>query len=440
MISKIKKKAKEWLLWSQQYTQTDMFYIAKSGFWTSFGFGITSITSLILVVAFANLLPKDIYGTYRYIMSLVGALGFLTFSGMNTALTQAVARGQEGIIHYALKVQLKWNLLFLAVLALISGYYFISGNTILSWSLLILGLAFPFTAAFNTYGAFLVGKKDFRRSSLFGTISGSIYSLCMIFAILLTRNVVILVLTYALANMIPMIYFYFLTIKKYKPSGHNTDEEKKIFNYGAHLSLINIFSNLSQYADKISIFHFLGSIELAVYGLAMAGPERIRGYSKNLGAMILPKLSNKTIIEITPIFYKRLLQSLAVGALISLGYILIAPLAFKILLPKYLESIRYSQVISLASIFTIPASYMSGVFHSQKMLRTIYLSSTVAHISRIVLFIVFGAVWGIWGVIYASLLVYGLGFFFNILLWELEIKKYKKLINLGNVHKQTLTK
>lgn len=439
MLSKIKNKFKRVLIWSQKYTEADMFYVTSTGFWTTFGFGITSIFSLTLIITFANFLPKETYGIYKYVMSLSGALAFLTFSGMNTAVTQAVANGHDGILNYALKFQLKWNVLFLVVSSSIGVYYFIHNNYVLAVSLLILGIAFPLISAFNTYGAFLAGKKDFKRSNLWSMFLGGIYSLAMILAIVVMKNVVVLVLVYALANLIPTMCFYYWTVKVYKPPRHDHDEEKGLLNYSAHLSFINIFSNLSQYVDKIVVFHFLGAVELAIYGLALAVPERIRGYSKSYGSIILPKLASKTMSDIRPVFYKRLFQCVLLGILISLGYIIAAPLAFKIFLPKYLESIKYSQIISLSFIITIPATYMAGVFYSQKMLKTIYLSSTVAHISRIVLFVIFGYMWGVWGVIYASLLVYLLGFFYNILLWELEVKKHKRSVILGDINKETLS-
>ncbi|MEK9209084.1 MAG: oligosaccharide flippase family protein, partial [Patescibacteria group bacterium] len=72
----------------QGYTGTDNVYIAKQGFWASVPYIISTILSAALVVAFANLLPKEIYGTYRYILSIAGLLSFLTLTGMNTAITR----------------------------------------------------------------------------------------------------------------------------------------------------------------------------------------------------------------------------------------------------------------------------------------------------------------------------------------------------------------
>ena len=81
---------------------------------------------------------------------------------------------------------------------------------------------------------------------------------------------------------------------------------------------------------------------------------------------------------------------------------------------------------------------MGSVFRSQKMIKTIYLSSTASHISRIVLFLIFGVFWGILGIIFASLLMYFIGLLYNFVLWGIEIKKYSEL-NGGDIDQDTLT-
>lgn len=404
-----------------------MFYVAESSFWSTISFSVTSALSFILVIAFANLLPREAYGTYKYIMSLAGSLGFLTLTGMNTAVTQAVARGHNGIVKYSVRLQLRWNLLFVAGLLILAGYYLIQDNRLFAITLGILAFSLPFTAAFNTYGAFLAGKKEFKKGAIYAVVSSSIYVVVMLSALFLTKNLAILVAVYAFGNLLPAILIYFHIIKLYRLEGWEKKQEQDLFRYGGHLSIVNIFSTISQYIDKIVVFRYLGAVQLAIYALAIAAPERLRGLTKNISSILLPKLSSKTLTDIKPVFYQRTFQGMAVGALISLVYILLAPLFFKLLLPQYLDSIRYSQVFSINFIFTIPASYMSSVMRSQKMIGTIYLSSVSANISRITLFILFGYFWGIWGIICASILIYAVGLVYNFLLWEAYLKKQSLL-------------
>jgi len=48
-MQKIKNFLYKKLRLSEKYTRTDMVYIAKGGFWLTFGQSITSILSLILI-------------------------------------------------------------------------------------------------------------------------------------------------------------------------------------------------------------------------------------------------------------------------------------------------------------------------------------------------------------------------------------------------------
>ncbi len=424
MNSSLKEKLKNFLLWSQKHTQTDMLYIARGGFWTGLGLVVSTLFSLAVVVAFANLVPRETYGTYKYILSLAGALTFLSFSGMNTAVTQAVARGHEGVFPYSVRVQLKTNIVFLLGLSVLGGYYLWHSNATLAFPLFILAGTLPLSTAFNTFGALLSGKKEFKRLALWTTISSGFSALLLLSTVLVTHNLNLLISAYTLGIFFPMIFFYFRAKKTLTHTHVSEEEKEELVRYGGHLTFINIFSTLSQYVDKIVIFHFLGSVELAIYALALALPDRIKGYAKVFAGILLPKLTERSIADIKSVFYKRTFQGMAIGFLLSIGYILVAPLVFRTFLPQYLDALSYSRVFSLSLIILVPATYMSSVLRSQRMLKTIYLSSTVAHILRIILFILFGWRWGIWGVITASLAVYLFGLFYNFFLWELEIRRH----------------
>lgn len=409
-----------------KYTQIDMHYVAKNSLWTSLDFTAGSILSIILVVVFANFLPKETYGVYKYILSLAGALSFLTLSGINTAVVQATAKsGNNGILPYALKLQFKWNLLYTIATMGLGIYYFLNGNNLLAYALWLMAVLFPLDVIFNTYGSFLVGKKEFKRVSIYSSISNTIQMSVLIIAALISDNVVFLIALYSLFRIIPNLYFYLKTVSIFKPQPLSQPEKKEIFRFARHLSLVHILSILAQHVDKIVVFHYLGAVQLAVYGIAISIPERIRGYFKNIETIMLPKISGKTVEEISKIFYKRIWQGVLFGLSVSLVYILAAPVIFKIFFPAYLESVPYSQIFSLVLIFIIPATYFSNIVKGHKMLNVIYASSLGANTLRIILYVILGRLWGIWGVITANLSLYFFGTIYNFILWEIEMKRRK---------------
>lgn len=426
MLSETKKKINDFLTKLQESTGIDMHYVARGGGWTFFSFVINSFLSLITAIIFANLIPKETYGIYKYLIALIGSIGFLTLTGMNTAVTQAVSKGYDGILELAVKIQLKWNLLFTVAAAGIGLYYLIKGNLIFAYSIFILSVFSPLNAAFNTYGAFLTGKKEFKKINLYG-IATTAFSVGLMTAVLvLTKNIITLIAAYSLATFLPRIIFYKRTSKIFQPKEIPEEEKKKLISYSGHLSLVNVFSVISKYIDKIAVFQFLGPAPLAVYSFALVMPERIEGIFKNAQAILIPKMTQKEIKDIKKVFYKRVWQGLAIGALISSVYILFASVIFRLFFPKYLESIIYSQILSLALIILVPANYMTSIFRSHKMMKIIYLGSAFPHLAKIILFLTLGKIFGIWGMVWATLLVYFFSFFYILLLWETEMRKMEK--------------
>ena len=60
--------------WLQRIARTDIRYLTKGLFWFGVQHGTSIVGALATSVVFANVLPKEIYGTYRYILSIFGIL------------------------------------------------------------------------------------------------------------------------------------------------------------------------------------------------------------------------------------------------------------------------------------------------------------------------------------------------------------------------------
>ena len=56
----------------QTITKTDLRYLTKSSFWLFTNYATTTFVTFLLAVSFANILPKDVFGTSRR-CQLVGA-------------------------------------------------------------------------------------------------------------------------------------------------------------------------------------------------------------------------------------------------------------------------------------------------------------------------------------------------------------------------------
>ncbi|MEK7186972.1 MAG: oligosaccharide flippase family protein [Patescibacteria group bacterium] len=408
------------------FKKVDIAYAAKGGFWAAVRFSVGIATSLATLIAFGNLLPKENYGVYNYLLSLASALGFLTLTGIGPGIVRAVTRGSENVIRKALRLQLVYNLFAVVTIGFAAIYYGTKGNSVFAASLAILAISIPLEAAFHSYEHVLIGRKRFDLLALIASLSAFMAALTTIVILLFTDSVLILLSGFAVMSVGPSIIAFWYATRNLPRE--NPDE--KIFaelkRSAFHITGAGLIGTLAQYIDKVLLFQIAGPATLAVYGFATAGPERLKGLLKNWVGIVLPRLAERNISEIKSVFYHRLILSFGVGTIFSFSYIVLAPILFGLFLPKYLDSILYSQVYALGLIMIPALVYVGSVFYSQNMLRAIYISSTGAQLLRIILFALFAWLWQIWGLVFAFLLTQVLSILYGVYVWE---KESHRLIN-----------
>ena len=420
----MKDRAISILHWSEQYIKADMVYLARGGFWMTFGQTFSSIIALLLTIAFANLLPKETYGMYRYILSLAGVLNVFALTGMNSAVARAVAIGHEGALRTSVKYQFKWNIIMFSAFCALAGYYGINGNFLFAMSFLLLGICVPSTLALNTYGAYLEGKKNFKLANISSVISTIVYAVGMVAAILWSGEVFWLVTAYAVTTLASTLFFYIFILRKFKPPAANAGETLQ---YGRHLTFIGFLEPLTAQIDKIILAHFWGPAQLATYSLAMAVPGRLTSFIKTLVGLGSPKFATKTPREINTVFYKRILQGMSIGALTAVVYIVLSPYLFTYLLPQYLDGVFYSQVLATSLVFAMPNRFVSLLLVSQKLSKVIFTNSLIQGAIKLILFVILGIWGGIMGLVLAYVAMAFIGMLINIIVWKTKTRTEKYL-------------
>jgi O-antigen/teichoic acid export membrane protein len=409
MIEKIKIVAYRLLKKSEKWTKTDMIYLAKGGFWLTLGQGVSSVSSFLLAIAFANLLPKETYGTYKYIMSIVSLLAIPTLAGMNTAIIQAVARGYEGSVIPAFKTKVKWGLLGgLASLAL-AGYYYFQGNNVLAIAFLISSVFIPFMDSLLIYDSYLNGKKDFKSLSNYNIFIRIISTVVLILTVFLTDNIFLFIASYFTTHTILRLIIFKLVFRK---NSLNQEKDPETISYGKHLSLMGILNIVSFYADKLLIFHYLGATELAIYSVAVSPTGQMKGLVKIIPALTLPKFSASNIDEIKKRIWPKIMKLSLILFTISLTYILIAPILFKLVFPQYSQSLLYSQIFSISLVLTGPIFILTAILQAEKKTKKLYKFNIISPILNILVTFVLIYKFNIMGAISAKILNY----FINIII------------------------
>lgn len=395
--------------WLNTKLKTDVQYLAKNGFWLTLGQGFRMASGLILLVAFTNLLPKESYGTYQFVMAAAGILGAFTLSGMGSAVTRATAQGHEGAFRYGFKIKLIWSTGIPIAAGAISLYYFLNDNTGLAMSFLIVGAFSPFLESFRLYRFYLRGKQLFRESELLGFLRQLIPVVVILIALFLTKDPVHLLAVYFASHTFAVGLVYFQVIHKYKPP---IEKNLGMLNLSKHSSFLNIIGMIASNLDKLLIFHFLGAVPTAAYVLAQTPTVHIRKVLAILIEMTIPKLSKRDLAVLQKTLPRKALMFFFIILAVVAAYILAAPFLFSMFFPAYPESILLTQVMALVLLF-YPRSIFSQSLVAHGLIREIYFSRLNISILRAVLLLALLPLYGIWGAVFATLISHSIAFLFT---------------------------
>jgi O-antigen/teichoic acid export membrane protein len=391
----LKSRIYNLLRWSEKHFKTDMVYLAKGGFWLTVSQIFSALFSFGLSIAYANLLSQQTFGTYKYLLSAYGIISLLVIPGLASAITRSVSRGFEGSIKKGFEKKIKWGIIASLIGFLISVYYFLNGNLILSAGFFTIGLFLPLMESFGLYSNFLEGKKLFKEQVLYGIGLNLIFAATIVPTIFLTKNLFVILAVYFTANVAGRIIFYLLTVNKFKIN-NLTDEE--LDDYSRSLSFFQIASNASQYLDKILLFTILGAPQVAIFTFASALPDRIKYLFRFTGTISFPKFTNRPVEEIRENLPKKLFLLSLIIFFIIIAYILAAPFIFKYIFPQYKSAVFISQIISLTSIYAITYP-ISSYFTAHKKVKELFAISGSSFLLGIIFMIIFIPIYGIWGAV-----------------------------------------
>jgi O-antigen/teichoic acid export membrane protein len=435
-MEKLKVKIYNLLRWSEKYIKTDMVYLVKGGSWLTAGDVFSSATIFLLAIAFANLLPKETYGTYKYILSLAGLFSLATLQGITVAVTQAVARGYEGVLVPTIKTRIRWG--FLAALASIgaAGYYYLNHDNTLVLSFLLIAAFLPFMDSFMTYDSFLQGKKLFKTSSIYGTASQIIAAILMILTMFLTKNLFIILLVYFTSWTLTRFICLQFTLKRFRP---NKEYDSETISYGKHLSMISIIGNIIDSLDNIIIFHFLGAVQVAVYSFALLPVIHFQGLTKKIDILAIPKFAQRPLQEIRLLFWKRMKFLFVLGSVISLIYIITVPFLFRIFFPKYIDSIFFSQVFSVSIALMLGQAILRSAINSRLTLipkKLLYLLNAATFVLLISMLLLIRPL-GIMGIILAKIFSFISAIGIELIIWKKINKSKDHQITASNQFSKT---
>jgi len=381
------------------FFKIDMAYIASGTFWGNANYFLVSLFGFVSSILFARLLTKTQFGDYQYILSIAGLISATTLTGMNSALARAVAKGYEGELRKTVRFQIILGIIPTVIAFAVAVWYLMNGNADISTAFIWVALFLPAANAWNTWSAYMGGKKLFRVGTYFGFANTIIsYSGTIIF-LYFTHNFVWVAFGNFFFGFLGNLIMYYWVLKKVPP---NDKTDPSTIPYGAHLSAMALPGGVSAQLDALLVFHFIGPAALAVYSFATLLPEKFAGGIKFISNIALPKFSEKSEASVKNFIVKKMGWLLLFLGICAASYAAIAPWIFHVFFPTYGDSIPFTQVYSL-SFFSIASGVVQVALTSQQKTKELYIVSFVLPAIKSILLVGMIYYWGVWGVLWAQI-------------------------------------
>jgi len=334
----------------------DLPYFIKGGFWLSIGQFFGTLKGFILSIVFANLLSKEVFGEYSFVMTVLGIAGIFALPGMGVAVVQAVAKGYEGTYFRALKDVFKWSWLGGLLLLCVSVHEYFFGRFDVMLIFLILSSIFPFYSVSGFYPNLLNGKKRFdiltKLSSFFNIIS----TILIVLTVYFTKSVFWIVVITVLAQILINGYFSLFYVKKFVKNKKIDEEGIK---FGKSISFSMALSNIANNFDSLVVAYFLGFSDLAIFKIITSLPNQIKILANAFSPMLLPKIASKDMGKKD--LMKHFKKFFLVVVFLILIYWIGAPFIFKWFYPQYYDYVWLSMIFHLSFISflsIIPYNYL----------------------------------------------------------------------------------
>ena len=355
--------------------------------------------SLAATYFLVRALPLEMYGTYGFILSLIGLCGVFTLLGMRNMIIQSVSRGFHGAFLASIPLVLKFSVLGSLVLALGAGFYAYQGQVLLATGLALSALFFPISYGLMVWRPVFIGLEKFFALLLVEGGASIVLSAFVIGAVLLYPGNLLWPLGITLAFLAFRNIGATLFVKR-KIIENDKVEEGSV-SYGTRTSFYSALNNVSMHIDKFLVFTLLSPEAMAIYLVALKVPEMIKGTIKTLPSALKPRLAKHKTYSA---HVDRGLKILA--GVISLSLALVTFTVFPFLMTvffgeQYVTSIPYAQAIMLSLVFANFATFQMAFVRSRLDEKSLKLFSYAMALSRILFCVVFIPLWGLWGAVLA---------------------------------------
>jgi O-antigen/teichoic acid export membrane protein len=324
-------------------------YFIKNGAWVFLGNVFLSIFAFATTATLAHILSKEVFGTYRYLLTIIPILAVFTLPDMGPSITRAIAKRLPVNLKEIVWEKIKFGAIGSLIATIISVYYFINLNPTLGYLFLTTAFFIPFFDVFLIYINALYGNKQFKLATIYNISSRLITMVVLLAVAFLTTNIILILVAYFLTQIIPQFFIFQLVKNKNIIQTSSTDTS--VIKYGKQLTFIGTISVITASMDKLVVWHFFDAEVLAIYTVALLIAWEGSRMIESLSTVILPFLAEATDKKnITKVLRKIPLLSIFL-ILCSVFTASIIPFLFPIIFPNYIDSINLAVLSCVLLVF-----------------------------------------------------------------------------------------
>ncbi len=382
------------------FTGNNAKNIAKNGAIITASHIISSIKGIITGYFAIRFFSQNEYGSYRFILSILGVCNFLSLPGLPPVLSSHIAKkGKDSTLKSATWLYSTWCM-SMSITILSSIVFLKTQGRMDLWPLLVLGalLFCPGNIGANIFGSIIQGTSQFAHSFLVTTISNIIQaSFAIIMLFFYPSSMLLLLITMGIPALIYCGAIYLL-LKQYPSKESAVPMIKNVL----MLSISTIPTNLAFYIDGLLISYYFGLKQLALLSVTFLLPDQIKlwikeiapiGYAINARAI----LSRSYQWKIT----KLALLGIFLLIIICSVYGLLAPIFIPFLFPHYDTSLLFFSSIAIWTLIPVPLNVYTQFLEAQGHISLLQYISWTAAIFYIIVLVTLIPSYGILGAIIA---------------------------------------
>lgn len=371
----------------------DAHNAAKQSFIVTVSYVLSTLKGVVTGYLVTRLFPQELYGAYKFALSIVGTVGFMAIPGIVSTLgTQIAKRKQEAPVRSAIKLYALWCAVGSVVIAstiLLLPYW----NKESLWVLIAAAAIFFIPSNVGTvFSALVRGTGRFDRAFNATMISNVLQVVGVLLVLWLKPSALLLLLcTTGVSGLV-----YTLSTLRWSKEFPSKESFRPLMPQAVYLSLATIPMTLSWYADGLLVTAYFGLKQLAVLSVALLIPEQIKIWSKELFPILF---STQASGDDSWERRKKIAQLVGMGTAVTgmgiVAYCLLTPFVIPFLFPNYdTAQITFLTNVAAVTLISTPATLYTQYLEARGMVRELqwcnWTSSAVYVLALVILVPTYG--------------------------------------------------